>query len=271
MGQGIALACATAGYATRLFDSNLDQLHRGMNLLRKDLSEQVIRGKISDSELVAIEGRIHPAASIDDVIADVVIEAIVENLDSKQQLLLAVEGNNSTTCVLCTNTSSLSVSSIASSLRRPDRFIGLHFFNPAHRMKLVEVISGHATNPEIIDVMLEFVKKLGKTAAVVKDSPGFIVNRVARPYYLESLRLLEDGVAKAEEVDILLRSAGFKMGAFELMDLIGIDINLSVTKSVYKAFNNAARFKPSRLQEEKVLAGDLGRKTGKGFYDYAKS
>ena len=173
--------------------------------------------------------------------------------------------------ILATNTSSISINQIASVLKNPANCIGLHFFNPAHVMKLVEIISGEVTDPKLIEALRAFSRKLGKISVVAKDSPGFIVNRVARHYYLESLKLLEQGVADVDSMDKLLRSAGFKMGPFELMDLIGIDINLAVTNSVYEGFNKAEKFRPSRIQQQKVKDGHLGRKTGKGFYEYSKN
>jgi len=202
--------------------------------------------------------------------ADLVIEAVVENLGVKQDLFREIEKVNAL-AILATNTSSLSVTQIASVLTHPGRCVGLHFFNPAHVMKLVEIIAGASTDQELIPAMIGFSKKLGKTPVVAKDSPGFIVNRVARHYYLESLSLLEENASDVKGIDTLLRSAGFKMGPFELMDLIGIDTNLYVTLSIYHAFLEDPKFRPSGIQQQKVDSGHLGRKTGKGFYDYEKN
>lgn len=203
-----------------------------------------------------------------DLRADIIIEAVIENLEVKQNLFADLEKINTEQTILATNTSSISITQIASALQNPSRFIGLHFFNPAHLMKLVEVISGKQTDPDIALTMMNFSKSLGKTAVEVKDSPGFIVNRVARHYYVESFKLLEEGVSDVEGIDKLLRSSGFKMGPFELMDLIGIDVNFAVTTSVYEGFNRNPKFKPSAIQKEKVDRGFLGRKTGRGFYVY---
>jgi 3-hydroxybutyryl-CoA dehydrogenase len=203
-----------------------------------------------------------------DLRADIIIEAVIENLEVKQKLFADLERVNSTETIFATNTSSISITQIASVLQDPSRFVGLHFFNPAHLMKLVEVISGKQTHPEIARAMMTFSKSLGKTPVEVKDSPGFIVNRVARHFYVESLKIVEEGVSEVEGIDKLLRSSGFKMGPFELMDLIGIDVNFAVTTSVYEGFNRNPKFKPSAIQREKVERGDLGRKTGRGFYNY---
>jgi len=193
----------------------------------------------------------------------------VEKLDVKQQLFRVLE-NNSKGSILASNTSSLSITEIAASLKNPERFVGLHFFNPAALMNLVEVVRGTSTDESVMSIMMGFSKSLNKTAVLVKDSPGFIVNRVARHYYVEALKLLEEGVASHEQIDRLLRSAGFKMGPFELMDLIGMDVNFAVTSSVYQAFHQDSKFRPSRIQQQKVMAGHLGKKTGRGFYDYTK-
>jgi 3-hydroxybutyryl-CoA dehydrogenase len=209
-----------------------------------------------------------PCHALPDAKADMVMEAVVENLEVKQRLFQDLEKINSGKAILATNTSSLSVTRIASVLKDPRRCVGLHFFNPAYQMKLVEVIAGTATSPELVDLIKEFSKKIGKVPVLVKDSPGFIVNRVARHYYLESLKALEEKVSDVPGIDRLLRSAGFKMGPFELMDLIGLDTNFLVTSSMYNAFFQDAKFRPSRIQQEKIDAGHLGRKTGKGFYEY---
>ena len=278
MGQGIARESAMAGFRTLLYDINDELVRKGMVAVKKGLGKDAEKGKLSAEQRLEIERNIFPCIAVDELKADLVIEAVVEDLAVKQSLFRQIEKVNASAdpisgrrTVLATNTSSLSVTTIASVLTDPSRLVGLHFFNPVPLMELVEVVAGAATNPELIPEMIEFSKKLGKIPVVVKDSPGFIVNRVARPYYLESLKALEENVSDEKSIDLLLRSAGFKMGPFELMDLIGIDTNLSVTLSLYHAFLEAPRFKPSRIQREKVDAGQWGRKSGKGFYDYEKN
>ncbi|NOS55892.1 MAG: 3-hydroxybutyryl-CoA dehydrogenase, partial [Cyclobacteriaceae bacterium] len=229
----------------------------------------VSKSKISESQKTTILAHLSIAHKLEDIKADLVIEAVVEKLDVKQQLFRVLE-NNSKGSILASNTSSLSITEIAAGLKNPERFVGLHFFNPAALMNLVEVVRGTSTDDSVVSIMMDFSKSLNKTAVLVKDSPGFIVNRVARHYYVEALKLLEEGVASHEQIDRLLRNAGFKMGPFELMDLIGMDINFAVTSSLYQAFHQDPKFRPSRIQQQKVMAGHLGKKTGRGFYDYTK-
>jgi len=270
MGQGIAISCALAGYDTLLFDVNTNACIKAIESIRITLDQSVAKGKLTSDRAETAKSRIRAANKISDLKADLIIEAVVENLKIKQQLFEELEVVNSPTTIFATNTSSIPISTIAVALRNPSRFVGLHFFNPAHVMRLVEVISGAQTASELVSVMKSFSISLGKVAVEVKDSTGFIVNRVARHFYVESLKLLEDGIATHETIDQLVRSSGFKMGPFELMDLIGIDINYSVTESVYEGFNKAPKFKPSKIQDQKIKAGELGRKTGKGFYEYKK-
>lgn len=268
MGQGIAMSCALMGYNTLLFDIDAGLREKALQLIHQSVDLSISKGKLTNEAGTEGLSRIRVVQDLSDLRADIIIEAVIENLEVKQKLFVDLEKINSDTTILATNTSSISITQIASVLQKPSRFIGLHFFNPAHLMKLVEVISGKLTNPDIAHTMMSFSKSLGKTPVEVKDSPGFIVNRVARHYYVESLKLLEEGVADVEAIDKLLRSSGFKMGPFELMDLIGIDINLAVTTSVYQGFNRNSKFKPSEIQKKKVEQGFLGRKTGKGFYEY---
>ena len=270
MGQGIAILCATAGYNTILFDVNIEFCEKAIQLIRQTLDQSVSKGKLTQSASDEAFNRIRKANELADVKADLIIEAVIENLEIKKKLFADLEKINSGKAILATNTSSISITQIASALQNPSLFVGLHFFNPAHLMKLVEVISGVDTSPELVLLMKEFSKSLGKVAVEVKDSPGFIVNRVARHFYVESLKVLEDKVASHEVIDKLMKSAGFKMGPFELMDLIGIDVNYAVTTSVYEGFNKAPKFKPSDIQYQKIKLGLLGRKSGKGFYDYSK-
>lgn len=268
MGQGIAISSALAGYKTLLFDIHVDFCRKAYQQIGKTLEQSVAKGKLTPQAFEEAWQRIHVVERLADVKADLVIEAIVENLDVKRKLFQDLEENNTPETILATNTSSISVTQIAQALRHPDRFAGLHFFNPAHLMRLVEIISGKETNPGLVRLLRDFCVSLSKTPVEAKDSPGFIVNRVARHYYVESLKLLEEGVASYDTMDALLRSAGFKMGAFELMDLIGMDVNYAVTTSVYEGFGKAEKFKPSAIQHQKITEGKLGRKTGKGFYEY---
>jgi 3-hydroxybutyryl-CoA dehydrogenase len=198
--------------------------------------------------------------------ADIIIEAIVEKPEVKVSLFNQLASINSDKTIFASNTSSLSISSIASAVIHPGRVAGLHFFNPAPIMKLVEVVKGKQTSAEVIEALVQLTRKLGKTPVVCLDSPGFIVNRVARPYYIESLRMVEEGLASFETIDRLLESRGFKMGPFRLMDLIGNDVNYAVSCSVYEQLNKPERLKPSYIQKEKVEKGELGKKTGKGYY-----
>ena len=271
MGLGIAQVCAANGFETFLFDVNRDQVDRALATIDSNLSKSLEKGRISDSEKTITLSRIHPVAKLAQLKVDLVIEAAIEKLDVKKELFVELEEVNSGNAILATNTSSISISAIAKALREPSVCIGLHFFNPADRMKLVEIISGETTHPAIVASIKSFALAIGKTAVVAKDSPGFIVNRVARHFYVESLKLMERNAADATTMDALLRSAGFRMGPFELMDLIGVDTNLAVTKSVYEGFGRAHKFAPNKIQQQLVDDGRCGRKSGGGFYDYAKT
>ena len=269
MGQGIAQVCAMSGYSTQLFDIESSLSQKAMSSISINLDKAVSKSKISESQKTLIVDRLSIVHKLEDIKVDLVIEAVLEKLDVKQQLFRVLE-NNSKGSILASNTSSLSITEIAAGLKNPAQFVGLHFFNPATLMNLVEVVRGTSTDDSVMSIMMDFSKSLNKTAVLVKDSPGFIVNRVARHYYVEALKLLEEGVASHEQIDRLLRNAGFKMGPFELMDLIGMDINFAVTASLYQAFHQDPKFRPSRIQQQKVMAGHLGKKTGRGFYDYTK-
>jgi 3-hydroxybutyryl-CoA dehydrogenase len=213
-------------------------------------------------------GRIRFSAELNECLGDIVIEAIIEDIGAKRKLFAELARINSPETILASNTSSLSLSSISENMVGGARFCGLHFFNPAPLMKLVEIVRTAETDPRVIERVIDFSTGLGKTPVICKDSPGFIVNRVARHYYLEALQLVEEGVGDFAQVDKLLENAGFRMGPFKLMDLIGNDINFTVTNSLYEAFGKAIRFRPSAIQEEKISKGELGRKSGKGYFTY---
>lgn len=268
MGSGIAQVAAQSGFDTVLFDVNENVLTNAKTTIQKNLQYLVDKNKISSKENEAIFSRIKFIKDIQDCTGFVIIEAIVEKEDAKISLFNELAKYNNEEVIFATNTSSLSVSSIQEKIIFPERVVGMHFFNPAYIMKLVEVVKGRQTNDEVADAIFNICKEMGKIPVMCKDSPGFIVNRVARHYYLEALKIAEEGTATFEEIDNILEASGFKMGPFKLMDLIGMDINLSVTQSMYNAFDNAVRFTPSPLQIEKVKNNELGKKTGKGFYDY---
>ncbi len=267
MGQGIAQLCATSGFDVLLYDVKADLIQKGISSIEVSLQKSVEKNKISSEVKAQSLARIKRCENIHEFKAELIIEAVIEKLDVKRELFQAIEKNNPNS-VLTTNTSSIPVTQIASGIKNRDRFAGLHFFNPAPVMKLVEVIQGVETSLETIETLKLFSKKLGKTPVVAKDSPGFIVNRVARHYYVEALKMLEENNADLQTIDKLLKASGFKMGAFELMDLIGMDVNFSVTSSMFNAFHQDPKFRPSRIQQQKVDAGHLGVKSGKGFYNY---
>jgi len=268
MGQGIAQVFAFGGYNTLLYDANPAMLPSAKLKIETNLGLLVQKGKIPEAEKSGTLDRIKPVLSFNEVVADLIIEAIVEDLTVKQNLFQNLEKQNSSSTILCTNTSSLSVTEIFNQCAYPERCLGVHFFNPAQVMKLVELISGKKTDRFLIEAVGKLLKQLGKITVKAKDSPGFVVNRVARHFYLESLKILENGGASLEDIDMLLKSSGFKMGPFELMDLIGIDVNLAVSTAVYNGFNQNPKYKPNAIQVQKVRDGYLGRKTKKGFYDY---
>ena len=268
MGSGIAQVAAAAGYATILFDVNDEAVQKASLKLSKDLSNLVEKGKLSVEKKEEIIRQIQFTSNIHACKADVIIEAIVEKIEAKTALFNQLADINTDRTIFASNTSSLSISALAREIKHPHRVAGLHFFNPAPLMKLVEVVKGKQTSDEVMQQLVDLTKALGKVPVVCKDSPGFIVNRVARPYYIESLRLAEEGKASYEAIDRLLESNGFKMGPFKLMDLIGNDINYAVSCSVYEQLNNPERLMPSYLQKEKVEKGELGKKAGKGYYNY---
>ncbi|PSL49359.1 3-hydroxybutyryl-CoA dehydrogenase [Chitinophaga niastensis] len=269
MGAGIAQIAAYSGFSTVLYDIQQAGLDKAKTQIEKSLQVAIDKGKLAAAEKENILQRIRFSTAIEDCIADVVIEAIVEKITAKTALFNQLAEINTVDTIFATNTSSLSVSEIAASItNHPSRVVGMHFFNPAHLMKLVEVVSGTTTAPEVASAIYDLAVKMGKVPVRVKDAPGFIVNRVARQYYLEAMHIAEQDQADFSTIDQLLESVGFKMGPFALMDLIGNDVNLAVTQSLYDAFDHAPRFKPNVLQEQRVKDGKLGRKTGLGFYRY---
>ncbi len=268
MGAGIAQVTAHAGYKTILFDINATVLDTAKLGIEKGLQFLVDKGKLKQEEKNATLERLHFTTHINEVIADLVIEAVIERLDIKHDFFNKVAAINADDCILASNTSSIPITQIAAKIPHPERVIGIHFFNPAPIMKLVEIIIGAQSNKDIALQAKKLIEGMGKTCVIAADAPGFIVNRVARHYYVEGLKILEEQVAPLEDIDALMESSGFKMGPFRLMDLIGVDTNLSVTTSMYHLFNQDGKFRPNRIQQQKVDAGLYGRKTGKGFYEY---
>ncbi len=268
MGSGIAQVAAQSGFETLLFDINTEVLSKATTAIQKNLQYLVDKEKISAADKENIYNRIRFVSNTNDCVADVVIEAIVEKVEAKANIFNQLAAINNSEAIFATNTSSLSVSDIQAKVIHPERVVGMHFFNPAPIMKLVEVVKGNQTAEAAAQIIYELCKQMNKVPVMCKDAPGFIVNRVARHYYLEAMKLVESGVASFEDVDAIMEATGFKMGPFKLMDLIGMDVNLAVSKSIYEAFDNAERFAPSPLQIDKVAKGELGKKTGKGFYQY---
>lgn len=270
MGSGIAQVAAQAGHPVVLFDTRREAVDKALTGLRMTLDKLVEKGKLSAGQADGIHGRITPASDLKDLTGSgLVIEAIIEDLGIKKKLFADLEGLLSADAVLATNTSSLSVTAIAGGLMYPERMVGLHFFNPAPLLPLVEVVPGLATDAALAPRMMDLMQAWGKTPVLCKDTPGFIVNRVARPFYGEAIRIYEEGIADMPTIDAAMKSAGFRMGPFELMDLIGNDINFTVTKTVWEAFFFDQRYKPSFTQQRQVESGRHGRKSGRGYYSYA--
>jgi len=270
MGSGIAQVAARAGFSTIQFDVNTSMLAKSKTEIEKSLQWLADKGKISIAERDACLGRIQFTDHIKDCVADMIIEAIVEQKEAKTNLFNQLAAINSTETIFATNTSSIAVSDIASVVKSPARVIGMHFFNPAPIMKLVEVVKANQTEEAVVKTIVGLAIKMGKTPVVCKDAPGFIVNRVARHYYLEAMKMVEQGLATIETIDTVMEASGFKMGPFKLMDLIGMDINFGVSTIVWEALGKPERLTPSPLQREKVESGELGRKTEKGFYEYSQ-
>lgn len=271
MGSGIAQVAAQAGHEVVLFDARREAVDQALAMLRKTLDKLVEKGKLSDEEASGIIERIAPASDLKELAGSgLVIEAIIEDLGIKKKLFADLEGILAPEAVLATNTSSLSVTAIAAACANPARVVGLHFFNPAPLLPLVEVVPSLATDSALPDRLAPLMSAWKKVPVICKDTPGFIVNRVARPFYGESIRIFEEGIADMPTIDAALKGAGFRMGPFELMDLIGNDINFTVTKTVWEAFFFDPRYRPSFTQQRQVESGRLGRKTGRGYYSYAE-
>jgi 3-hydroxybutyryl-CoA dehydrogenase len=272
MGNGIAQVCAQAGFETVLYDVAQDFIDKGMERVKNFLQRSRERGKLSAEEEQKILGRLRSSLSLEALKdACLVIEAAPEKIDLKREIFRNLDRLCEPETLLASNTSSLSVTAIASAAKIPERVLGMHFFNPPPLMALVEVIRGDRTGDRTMDQATDLVRRMGKTPVRAKDTPGFLVNRVARPFYNEALRILGDGGATVENIDRIMKLAGgFPMGPFELIDLIGNDVNFAVTESLYTAFFQDPRFRPSPIQQKMVLAGNLGRKSGRGFYVYDK-
>ncbi len=269
MGSGIAQASAQAGFYTLLYELNPAVLDKAKAGIDKNLQWLVSKEKLTPGEKESILERIRFTNDIQECIADIFIEAIIEDPKAKVGLFNQLAELNHSETVFATNTSSLSVTQIAKQVKNPERVIGMHFFNPANIMKLVEVVTTEYSNDQTTHLVIELARNFGKLPVICKDAPGFIVNRVARPYYIESLRLAEAQLTNFRQADAILEATGFKMGPFKLMDLIGNDINYAVSCSVYDQLHQPERLKPSFLQQEKVNKGELGKKSGKGYYDYS--
>ncbi len=273
MGTGIAQSASTYGHEVYLYDSYNDQLQKSEEGLRKILQRQVEKKRMPQKEVDGILKRIHFVEDTTDFSeCGLVIEAVVEDIDVKKDVFKRIEGIVSKNCLLATNTSSLSIASISSALKKPSRFLGMHYFNPVPLLPLVEIIPGISTKDKTVKAAQKLMDDWGKTPVLAKDTPGFIVNRVARPFYGEALRMLEESVTDAATIDWAMKEVGgFKMGPFELMDFIGNDVNYKTTLTVFEDFYYDPRFKPSFTQKRMVQAGYLGRKSGKGYYEYGEN
>jgi 3-hydroxybutyryl-CoA dehydrogenase len=268
MGSGIAQLAAQSGFETILYDVNEAALENALGQIEKNLDYLQNKQRISSGERAEILARIQLTTDIEECNAEIIIEAIAENPQAKIELFIELAKYNNEEVIFATNTSSLSITELQKEIPFAERVVGMHFFNPPYIMKLVEVVKGDRTSQEVAMAVYEICQELGRVPVFCKDAPGCIVNRVARHYYLESLEILEEGITTFQEIDSIMEATGFKMGPFKLMDLIGLDINLSVTRQLYHAFDHSVRFTPSPVQEAMVESGKLGKKTGKGFYTY---
>lgn len=271
MGAGIAQVAAMSGAEVRIFDKSQEAKTKALQNIQSSIHKFVEKGKITASEGSATVGRIYLCEKLETLSeCDMIIEAIIEDISIKKELFLSLESLVSLKCILATNTSSLSITSIASVLKHPERCIGIHFFNPPVLMKLVEIIPAIQTVPDITERVIDIITLWDKTAVIAKDTSGFIVNKVARPFYSEAIRILEEGIADVVTIDYAMTKNGFKMGPFTLMDFIGHDVNYRVTESVWKSFYYDSKYRPAFTQLRLMEAGYLGRKSGRGFYDYSK-
>ena len=268
MGSGIAQAAAQSGIYTLLFDLNKKVLQKAEAAINQNIQSLVDKNKISIQQATDIKGHLTYINDKNSCIADVIIEAIVENPEAKIALFNQLAEINHSETIFASNTSSLSISQLQQKIVQPQRVAGMHFFNPATIMKLVEIVKAEQTTQEVINTLISLAKQMNKVPVVCKDAPGFIVNRVARPYYIEALKMVEKGQTDIATIDALMEASGFKMGPFKLMDLIGNDINYAVSCIVYEQLGKPERLKPSPIQKEKVDSGKLGRKTGEGYYKY---
>ncbi|WP_322799334.1 3-hydroxyacyl-CoA dehydrogenase NAD-binding domain-containing protein [Thermoflexus sp.] len=269
MGRGIAYVAITHGAQVTLYDVAPGALESAAAQIEAWLREAMGKGRLDEAEAQRARERLRLSTALEDFAqAEVVIEAAPEDLALKQEIFRQLDRACPPDAILASNTSSLSITALGAVTRRPERVGGMHFFNPAPVMRLVEIVRGLATSEETLRALSDLARRWGKTPVLVKDTPGFIVNRVARPFYLEALRLVGESVADPPTVDRLVRALGFRMGPFELMDLIGLDVNLAVSESLYRAFFEEPRFRPHPLQRQMVQAGRLGRKTGRGWYEY---
>src|SRR5215210_1833318 len=268
MGAGIAESAALAGMSTVMLDVREEALDLGRETIGRDLERRVNKGRLSEDERREVLGRISATTSLEACAdAPLVVEAVVEDAEIKKRVFADLEGVVDSEAVLATNTSSLSIAGIAAATEHPERVVGMHFFNPVPAMRLVEIVAGPSTHSSAVSRVEGVAERLGKTPIRVSDTPGFVVNRVARPFYLEALRLVEAG-GEPGRIDAAIRGAGFRMGPLQLADLIGNDVNLAVSESLFERYYYHPRFRPSYLQRSMVEAGLLGRKSGQGFYDY---
>ncbi len=270
MGSGIAQVCAQAGFSVNMYDIKQEFVEKGLNNIKGNLKRSVEKGRISQEEADKILGRITTTIDLKEAVREVdfVIEAAPENMEIKKQVFKDLDGFSPKHAILASNTSSLSITEIASVTGRPDKVVGMHFFNPAPVMKLVEVVKGQLTSQETVNIVKDLAKRLGKTPVECKDSPGFIANRICVPMINEAIMVLQEGVASKEDIDLAVKLGyNHPMGPLELADLIGLDTLLAIMETYYKEFNDP-KYKPALLLKQMVRAGLLGRKTGKGFYQY---